>query len=271
MRKTTRTLAASATAALLTLTSAGCGGDDETTSTSGTPAASESESSTPSPSETATPDETDEDDSETAEFVERLYAGMGEEGAAHMVMTMKGTVSSTAEGDTAYGPDGSEARMTMTVPGMPGTTMEMLLVDGVAYMSMEGLTPPGKYFEVPADSEVMSSLTNVSPADSVEAFEAGLLRVDELGTGRIDGKAMVVYRLHLDAAATLEALGSEVPLGMPKRLVYRMWLDEDDRMRRIRYEVAGTTTVMDMTDWGKKVDLEAPAEEDLVKPPAGIA
>lgn len=268
---TSRVLAPTLAAAVLAASLAGCGGGDEPMAASSTPKTSPTGSPTASAESTPTPSEESPDgrDPAVAAFVERLHEGMGEQGSAHVVMTMTGSVRSTAEGDTTYGPGGSEARMTMTMQGLPGE-VEMLLVDGVAYMAIEGLTPAGKWFEVPAGSAATESLGNVSPADSLAAFDAGLLRVVAQGEERVDGTTTERFRLHLDAAATLEAMGSEMVPGVPKRLVYTMWLDPDDRMRRIRYQVAGATTVMDLTDWGTPVELEAPAKADLVDAPAGI-
>jgi hypothetical protein len=208
-------------------------------------------------------------------FLQRTRKALGERGTAHVRMTMSGgAAESVAEGDSSYGPGGSEMRLEMSVPERDGEKIEMLVVDGTSYIAMPGVTPPGTFFEVGAGSP-LGSLTGgaggLSPADSFAGIEAGLEKVEDLGSDEVDGQPAHHFRLHVDSARSLATTGEDaLPAGLPETLVYDVWLDDQDRMRRVRYEVAGSTLTMDMTDWGKPVSVSAPAEEDLVEPPPGL-
>ena len=258
-------LAALVSGSLLVLSLSGCGGDAEDS------ASETSESASSDPSESASPTDDETGDPSAAAFLERLKAGLGEEGSMHVEMVMTGPAEMTAKGDSAYGPDGSEMHLTMDMAAMPGGALEMVLVDGKAYMSMPGVTEPGQFFEIDESNPAFGSLDDgLSPADSFAAFDAGLNSVEELGEEEIDGEPTTHYRLRVDAKAALEATGQAMVPGLPDELVYEVWLDAEDHMRRLTYELVGTELTMDMTKWGEPVQIEAPSPDDLVPPPAGM-
>jgi hypothetical protein len=266
----TRLAASALSGSLIILALTGCGDDADTAAEEASPSASSSSpSDSPStPPSSATSTESGGDEAESAAFLERLKAGMGEEGSVHVDMEMTGPFQAKAQGDTAYGPDGSEMQLTMEMSNLPGGALEMVLVDGKAYMSMPGVTEPGTFFEVDQSNPAFGSLDDgLSPADSFKAFDAGLEKVEEVGTEEVGGVETTHYRLSVDARSALEATGQGNVPGLPKTLDYDVWLDSDDRMRRLVYELAGTKLTMDMTDWGKEVSVEAPSPDDIVEAP----
>lgn len=276
MRIRHRSLSATVAGSLFALTLlSGCGGDEadtasgEPSETASSPTAS---SSAPEPEESDTgSDQADGGTASAAAFLEQLKAGMGEEGSVHVDMEMTGPFEATAEGDTTYGPDGSEMRVTMTVSNMPEGAMEMVVADGDAYMSIPGVTEPGTFFEVDQSNPMFSGLDQgLSPADSFKAFDAGLQDVQEVGTEEIDGEQTTHYRLKVDAKKAMEASDQPTVPGMPKTLTYEVWMDEQDRMRRLVFEMVGTKVTMDMTDWGEDVTIEAPDQADIVDAPPAM-
>lgn len=260
----------------LALSLTGCGGTDESSAAAPTrPPPSASAEATPPTDEEAERGTEESSDPAVAEFLQRSRNGLGEEGSAHVRMTMTGPVKSVAEGDSAYGPDGNEMRLQMSLPEMDGAKLEMLVVDGSTYMAMPGVTPPGKFFELPEESAAMGGLTGgvggLSPADSFAGIEAGLERVEEKGSEELDGERTDRFELHVDTAVSMSAVeAGELPAGMPETLVYDVWLDREDRMRRVRYDLAGAAMTMDLTDWDKPFTVTAPAKKDLVEPPPGM-
>jgi hypothetical protein len=303
MRAPRRALVSALSVSLLTVALSACGSDPESTSADASPTATPSaDEPTAGPEDDATakadPDaapetdgtETGADDGaddgaeagswdtapgagpEVAPFLDRLQAGLGERGSVHVAMRMTGPAAMTAEGDTTYGPDGSSLFMTMTMPQAAGQQMTMLVAEGAVYLSMEGVTPPGTFFEVPEGSALLQGFDagGMTPKESFAAFEAGLTGVEEVGTTRIDGRPADHLRLTLDAKRAMRAQGQQMAPGVPDELVYDLWLDSEDRMRRIRYEVAGVSVVMDMTDWGRVEEITPPRPQDLVEPPKGF-
>lgn len=244
---------------LLVLAAGGCGADAPSTA---------QEPATSSSSGAAAGGELD---AASKAFLQRLEDGMGEEGSVHVAMRMSGPATMTAEGDSRYGPDGNDMRLSMEMSGLSSGSIDVVLVDGTAYMSMPGSTEAGKFFEIDESNPAMANLDDgLSPADSFAAFEAGLEGVEDLGDEDVDGEPTTHYRLHVDAAAALEAGGQTAVPGVPETLVYDVWIDRDDHMRRMTYELAGTEFTVDMTAWGEDVDIVAPDPEDVVDAPPGM-
>ena len=269
MRTPRRAVAALASTSLLGIGLAGCAADTRSAADeqSPSPAASSSQAA----SSAGTSPSAGPSSAADAAFLDRLKAGMGQTGSVHVAMKMTGPASMTAEGDTTYGPDGNDMQLRMQMSGMATGAIEMVVVDGKAYMAMPGVTKPGQFFKVDPSNPAMANLDDgLSPADSLAAFEAGLRSVDDLGADRIDGEPVSHYRLHLDAAAALDAAGQATVPGLPKTLVYDVWLDRADHMRRLTYDLAGTTMTMDMTHWGQRVDISAPDPKDIVDAPPGL-
>jgi hypothetical protein len=271
MRSSKASLAALVSGTLLVLSISGCGGDDAEPAAEPSPSTPSSSSTPLEPSESTSTEPATGKDPAAAAFLERLKAGMGEQGSVHVAMRMTGPADMTAQGDSTYGPDGSEMHLTMKVASMPGGSLEMVLVDGKAYLSMPGVNEPGQFFEIDKSNPAFGSLDDgLSPADSFAAFDAGLDSVEELGDAEVDGQSTTHYRLHVDAEKALEATGQGMVPGLPDELVYEVWLDSEDHMRRLTYELVGTELTMDMTRWGEAVDIQAPSKGSLVDPPPGM-
>lgn len=271
MRTPRRLVATLACTSLLGLTLAGCGGDTQATADSDSATPTTTSTPTSSTSRSAGDSGSASGSAANAAFLDRLETGMGQTGSVHVSMKMTGPASMTAEGDTTYGPDGNEMQLRMKMAGMATGAIEMVVVGGTAYMAMPGVTKPGQFFEVDKSNPALGSLDDgLSPEDSLAAFQAGLKSVDDLGSAEIDGEAVSHYRLHLDAEAALDAAGQATVPGLPDTLVYDVWLDEDDHMRRLTYSLAGTEMTMDMTGWGQQVHIAAPAPRDIVPAPPGL-
>lgn len=273
-----RAASAALSVSALTLGLVACGGDssEDDAAASAAPSATTSDTaSAGSPDEepTARVSTAPGAGSEVAPFLARLKDGFGDEGSVHVRMTMSGAASLSAEGDTTYGPDGSDLRLSLELGGR-ADDVTMVAVDDQVYLSMPGITPEGKFFQVPADSPALEGFNSsgLSPADSFAAFEAGLLKVEEKGQEEIDGESTDRFELHLDADRAMDAMGpaagaQEEAAELPETLVYDVWLDSEDRMRRIEYAVSGAEVTMDMTDWGDVEPVEAPDEADVVEAP----
>lgn len=269
MRTTRRAVATLACTSLLGLGLAGCAGGTQAAAGDGSPspsATSPTSGATSSPSGSAGPIS-----AANAAFLDRLKAGMGQTGSVHVAMKMTGPASMTAQGDTTYGPDGNDMQLRMQMSGIATGAIQMVVVDGKAYMSMPGVTEPGQFFKVDQSNPAMAGLDDgLSPADSLAAFQAGLQSVDDLGPDEIGGETLSHYRLHLDAKAALSAAGQATVPGLPDTLVYDVWLDKADHMRRLTYSLGGTQMTMDMTGWGQQVDIVAPDPKDVVDAPPGL-
>jgi hypothetical protein len=53
---------------------------------------------------------------------------------------------------------------------------------------------------------------------------------------------------------------------MPAHVTYDMWLSTRNLLRRMRVDLQGLTTQMDLTRWGEHVHVAAPPASQVVDP-----
>jgi hypothetical protein len=263
-----------------------CGTDDEQTpadapAASGSPAepdapaeGEEQEAEKADPEETEAPDSGDELNTQT--FLPALRAAATDNQSAHMVMDIDaGPGSLTAEGDIRYGENPAMA-MTMEGPSFGGNEMEMRVVDGLMYMSLPPMTPPGKFIKVdpsdpndPMGASMGSLATQMDLETTFASFEAGLRRVELVGAESVSGEDLDRYQVSVDAAAASEAQGQPAAPGMPETIVYDIWLDDDDLMRKLGFELGGQVSMnATMSQWGEPVTVAVPPANKIVKAPS---
>lgn len=288
---TRRVVAATVAAPLLLLGAAACGGDG-TTPAAGD-AASESAAAEQSESAEAggTTDSAEAEGSESPEVEETEATGSGDgswdektlapammaamadqETSRFRMTTTGGGADVEADGVMSYRGDSQDMAMTMSGAMMGAASMEMRVVDGVMYLSMPPMTPKGKFLEIrPDDTNSpfagMMDQMPVDPRDSVEAFESGLRDVEFLGEESVDGETLERYRLTVDFSAAAKAQGMPRMQGAPETVDYDMWLDEDALLRRMELDITQVAVVMEMSDWGEPVRIEAPARRQIVQAP----
>lgn len=215
-------------------------------------------------------------DAASLAFLDRMAEGMGKSGTAHLEMAVSGRVETRSSGDLRYGGGGSEIDLTTELPaaGAPGQELRLVVLRDAAYISAPGFTPAGKFFRVDKDSprfqELAGASISMSPEQSVKAFRAGLISAREVGQETIQGVRATRYAVKADAARALEAQGSSVTPGMPGTITYQVWLDGQDRMRRMGLRIAGTRLQIDISDWGEPVEIAAPPRSALVRTPPGF-
>ena len=267
---------------------AACGGNDATP-VAGEPA---SETTTPtssvtdaseSPSEATVGEDTDS--GETSEgkgswdektLVPAMKAAMEEQETAHLSMTTGSSgMTLSAEGDMAFRGARQDMALTMDGAALGTGTIEMRMVDQVLYLSMPPMTPKGKFVEIrPGDTSspfagMAGQMQGVDPRDTFKAFENGLRKVEFVGEESVHGEDLEHYRLTVDFRAAAKAQGMPHMAGMPKTVAYDMWLDADALMRRVEFEMAQQISmVMEMSEWGEPVDIEAPPRKQIVPAPA---
>lgn len=258
-----RRLAVVAVAPLLALTAA-CGGD----SGSGTAESGSGEDSSASSEESAEPEIHDKET-----LLPALRAAFEDEASSRVQVTMTGGAEISIDGRSVVSEDSADSEMEMSME-VQGQQIDMRMVDGLIYISGAPMTEQGKWFEIdPSDAkdpmaEQFAGLAEAGDLNSTfDAFEAGLRDVKHVGAEEIDGEPVEHYVLTIDAAAAGEVQGVPMQPGMPEQLEYDLYLTEDDLMRRVEFDLGGVAAVIDATEWGEEVDVEAPAKSDIVQMP----
>lgn len=269
-----KTLAAVAVLAAATGSLTAC--NDSETARTAAPAAGSSAPSTPSPADASGAEDTAAGDSsgghlDKAGLVEAVTSGPVKAGSAHVTMSMGGAASLTAEGDVDYRGSTPEMSMTMSMAQLGSGRMEMRFVDGILYMTIPQVTPAGKFMRIdPQDksnpmSETFGSITKqMDPLNSIRSLKAGVRTVEFVGAESVDGEDADHYRVTVNTAAMLKAMGQKHLAGMPRTLTYDMWLDGKDLLRRMRFTLSGMQVDMSMSRWGEPVDVHAPPPGKVV-------
>lgn len=243
----TRVLAAGAITALCLSPLAACGGSEGKSDST----------SDAKPSAGATAD----GELTKADFAETVSAAMVAKKSGHMTMEM---VSMKGEGDFRY--DGKNTVMQMSM-SQGADQMKIVLAGGAMYMQGEGVSPPGKWMKIDKDTpmlgEMLAQMGNVSPAQQVESMKKGMKSVEFVRDTEIEGTAVREYEVTVDPKVAIEGTG--VPAtDLPETVSYTMFLTEDDLLRRMEMKLDGQSIKMDMTDWGKAVDVQVPPAADVV-------
>jgi hypothetical protein len=219
------------------------------------------------------PDDAGEGSWDEKTLVPAMVAAIEGQETAHFTMAVTGEgATMDAEGDLAFRGKRSEMAMVMDGAAFGGGTMEMRVVDGVAYLSMPPMTPEGKFVAIrPGDPGSplagMADKMQVDPRDSMKAFRSGLREVTFLGVESVAGEELERYRITVNFRAAARAQGIGPMAGAPKTVDYDMWLDEGALMRRMELDMSGVTMKMELSDWGEPVTVEAPARKDIVEAP----
>ena len=270
MRALRRTYATAAiTALLLSLTACGGDGEEPAADSGDTPTTAESSPEGAESSSASEAGETHDVDS----ILRAMRAAMGDATSARIQMNMTGAAEMSLDGRMAMTEKFEEGEMELRVE-FQGQRLDLRLVDGLIYVSGPPLSPPGKWVSAdPQDPRdplggQFGSLAQSGNLDSTfDAFDAGLREVEHVGEEQIDGETVDHYIFTVDAKAAAKAQGQQWQPGMPEEVTYDVWLTADDLMRRVSFELGPVKAVVDATEWGEPVDVQAPAPGDIVEAP----
>lgn len=184
-----------------------------------------------------------------------------------MAMDVQGE-SMTMSGQADLRGDAPAMEADMEVPG--AGAMQMIMVDGSIYVSMPEMTGEGKFMEIPAEQLAMGGEDPTSAIDmesTWDAWDQGATSITLVGTEEIAGESMEHYTLNVDTAVALEASGQDDVAGMPDAIAYDVWVDEQDLMRKVTFDIMGANTEMTINNWGEDVDIQAPDAGSIVQGP----
>ncbi|TQM95726.1 hypothetical protein FB476_0576 [Ornithinimicrobium humiphilum] len=274
-------------AGALSLTLAACGGDDaaEGEPTTSEAVTSEDGAATADAGAEETSEATSSDadpaegeDVDIQEFLAMLKSP-GEEKLSSYTMTMTINMGGQAmemEGAVDLTGDQAALDMDMTMPGMGAVSM--IMAEGRVFMSMPGVTEDGKYLEVPPEQlgDVSTQLDEVDITSTWDAWEAGAKSVTFLGEEDVDGQDMRRYEVTVDTQAALDAGGqtgddadtASAMLG--DEITYDVWLDGDNLMRKVAFEMEGVVTEMFANNYGEAQGIAVPSEDQIQQGAPGM-
>jgi hypothetical protein len=268
------------TAGALTLSLSACSGDDAegeapTTSAVATDeaddqAAASTDAAVDTAADTAAGDATEGEEVPVEDFMAMLKSPGEETLRSYTVaMTMNmGAQSLDMSGDVDLSEGEPSIDMDMTMPGMGEITM--VVVDGVVFLSMPGLTQEGMFMEVPPEQlgDAGATLEEVDITATWDAWE-GAQQIIFVGEEDVDGTQMRRYEVTVDTQAALDASGqtgddaAAASAAIGEEIVYDVWVDDDDLMRRVTFAMEGATTELLVSNWGEEMDIQAPEADQI--------
>ena len=265
-----------------TLTLSACGGDGGPGPTAGTGGDSVSNSSTPTPgggkdstptlsnstksSSTSSSTSTDTGAPfDAAEFTDRLEAAVDANPTVKIDVTAK--IAGQSQASATGVQDLSADSLDMDV-SLAGQQLGYRLVDGQYYLAQ-----PPKWVKVDEDSTnplVKTTIDQVqilSMRRQLDAFVAGVEKAGNKGTEDVGGVSTTHYTATVDTATSMRELGMKPAPGAPETVIYDVWLDEDDLIRRMEFTLNGATARLLASEWGEPVSITAPSGSELAKTP----
>jgi hypothetical protein len=200
-------------------------------------------------------------------FVPAMNTAIARQKSWRIVGTM------TANGQTVMTMDGFQtakpAAMSMEMAGaaFQGKTAKLLVVKNVAYMSVPGMTPAGKFVRIDSAQagDLGELLDGGDPTKIFKSFDSSLANVKFVRTETVGGQKLDRYDVTVNAAKALAAQGKKAPAGMPKTLTYSLWMDKSHLVRKLTFQLAGIGMVMTMSDYNKPVRITAPPASKIVR------
>lgn len=246
---------------------AACGSDDDASPAASSSSATESQDS----SDTESGGEVD-----TADFVDDLQAGLEASTTAKMSMHMDMSGQEIhGDGDIDYTTDPPQMAMSMESPAMGEQAIDIRLVDNVMYMNM-GQMSNGKFikFDLSDPQSLPPGMDQVTemmdPLAATESLGKGLTSVTFVGDEDVDGETLSHYEVGVDPSKMeqFQQMPGQAQAQQPEDIDYDLWLDDQNRMRKLDMNMeVGTGKVamtMELFDWDEPVDISAPPAGDVV-------
>jgi len=241
---------------------AACGKTDTPATSSTAPASAGTTTTTSAPADAGGPYK------DKASFIAALKKGAATSTTAHVTMTMAASGQQIQMvGDTKVDPGNPAMKVSMDMGSQ--MKLDMILVDKKIYMKGFPGLQAGKWAAIDSTSamgkQLTSSLDQADPTKMYDQFDKAVTDVKYVGPESVDGQSMDKYELTLDTSAIA---GADAAKGqMPKTITYTAWLDDQDHLRRVTFDISGAKADMHMSKYGEPVDITAPAAKDTVKAP----
>lgn len=249
-------LAASIASVLSIVVLVGCGGKDDAPS-SGGPAKTSSSSS---------------GELTKADFIDRMASAMRDAGSAHATISIDSPEQSlTGEGDMIIGTTADQSAMDFAYDAGE-VTFQLRVVDSLIYINY-GRGTDNKFFAIdpndddnPLAKQFAGLLDQMDPLASYEPLRNAIATVRQrAGAPRIGGVRTVPYEVVVDTdkIADLPALEGVPKDQLPETFTYVFYMDKDDLVRKMSFELEGTVMVMKYSDFGKMPSIKAPSASEI--------
>ena len=204
-----------------------------------------------------------------ASFIAALKAATADVKTVHVSMGLDGAGQTMSmEGDSRTDPKDPAVKLTMSASGLD---LDMVLIDKKIYIKgIPGQGDAKRWAGLRREQHDRQAVRRVGrqarPDGHVRGLRQGRHRSQAARFGDVDGEQLEKYELTLDTTkmAGVTAL-PDASAKLPATLTYTAWLDADNRMRRVVFDVSGVKATMKLSKYGEAVDITAPPAAQVVK------
>lgn len=209
----------------------------------------------------------------TATFATTVGKAMGAQKTMRMSMRVEAgkditTVNATARLDNKR-PAMTDMTMGITSERLDRGVTRLVVVDGALWAAIPTVTPTGKYVRIdprgkdPISTQYSGVLDGMRQA--TKSYGTGLRKVVYVGREKLNGLELQHYRLTVDTAAELKALGLPAVKGLPPTVAENVWLDPSRLVRRSNLQLGALRLTMTAASYGQPADITPPNPSDVVK------
>jgi hypothetical protein len=170
--------------------------------------------------------------------------------------------------------DGESPAANLTLDLSSMGTVDLLLVDEVAYLSVPGMTPSGKYVEVPTGELESMGMEDVTQSldvnELMQKWDAAAQEIVFVGEQEVAGESTDHFEVVVDPQEVLDQAGETAPpeLDVSGDVTYGIWVDDDNLIRQMKLDIDGSAATVRLDSWGQDLQVEAPAPADVVEMPS---
>ncbi|GEA87880.1 hypothetical protein [Cellulomonas cellasea] len=192
------------------------------------------------------------------------------------------TMSTTAEGQAmaATGSvqveDGGAQALSMVMELPEMGQMEVRMAGGLTYMNLGEMTG-GKFLQIdPEDASNplaagLGDMTGeIDPTKALAGAEAAVTSVTKKGDAEdVDGVQATPYEVVLDPSKLPEEQragldqAAAAGVAIPTTFVYTYWLDAENLVRKMAFDLMGSKTEMTFSNWGSAAPVTAPSADQI--------
>lgn len=198
-------------------------------------------------------------------FIADLVAAVDAYTSVHL--SVKAASMGTGEVDVSYGGTNAPTVASVDTEIAGRGSGRFVVTEGAVYVEQKS---PGTFLKIdaadPSYGALLREFSDLGPRAAISGLGAGLISVVRDGTRTVEGIELAAYRAKIDpskATGPFHALAGTSGIATP--MSFRLYLDDENLLRLIEVDGAGTSTVA-FTRWGEPVSVAVPTEDQILKP-----
>ncbi|MBB2924916.1 hypothetical protein [Cellulomonas cellasea] len=211
-----------------------------------------------------------------ANFLQTIAAAQAEASSYDFTMSTTAEGQSMAATGSVQVEDGGAQALSMVMELPEMGQMEVRMAGGLTYMNLGEMTG-GKFLQIdPADASNplaagLGDMTGeIDPTKALAGAEAAVTSVTKKGDAEdVDGVQATPYEVVLDPSKLPEEQragldqAAAAGVAIPTTFVYTYWLDADNLVRKMAFDLMGSKTEMTFSNWGSAAPVTAPTADQI--------